>query len=406
MPRLRSALLLALATLALGAAPAWGIVGGNVTTRDFPHMAAMEFQQANGDWTFICGASLVRPDVVLTAAHCAQDDPRSAAREDDARRYRFLLGTRDRSRGGERIEATRLVDHPQYDPDSGAYDVALLKLARSSTLGAPIRIADAGEAARFAPGVEATIIGWGATFSGGPAVRELREGQVPIVSDADCARGYTLTAEFDPATMLCAGNLTGGEDSCQGDSGGPLMVPDASGRFVLVGDVSFGFGCAFPTQYGVYGEVVGRALRPFVDAQIAELSPQTSAPAAGSGPVAGGSPETGDPNPPPGSGAGAGTSPVLVRLPRRLGSASRARRAGRIRLLVRTSHPLRRIRVSVRRGRTVVASGRRAGVLRRSGRVTLRVRRALRSGRAVVTLTARDAEGRRVRAVRRVRLRR
>jgi secreted trypsin-like serine protease len=391
MPRIRSTLLLALATLMLGAAPAAAVVGGEVATRDFPHMAAMEFQQDDGDWTFVCGASLVRADVVLTAAHCVQDDPDTVSREDEARRYRFLLGTRDRLRGGERIEATRVVDHPQYDPRSGAYDVALLKLARATTLGAPIRIAEAREADRFAPGVEATIVGWGATVSGGPPVTDLREGQVPIVSDAECARGYTVTAEFDPPTMICAGNLTGGEDSCQGDSGGPLMVPDASGRFVLVGDVSFGFGCAFPTQYGVYGEVAGSALRPFVDAQIAELSPGTPGPAPGGGPTPGPAP---------------GTAPAAVQLPRRLGSAARARRAGRIRLLVRTSRPLRGIRVTLRRGRVVVASGRRARALSARGRVSLRVRRGLRAGGAVLTLTARDSEGRRVRAVRRVRLRR
>ena len=403
--RLLLVLLFALPSSLISVASAAAVVGGTVTSRDFPHMAAMEFRQADGDWTFVCGASLVRSDVVLTAAHCVQDDPETAGREDDARRYRFLIGTRDRTAGGERIEAVRLVDHPSYDPESAAYDVALLALARPTTLGAPIRIADADESDRFAPGTEATIIGWGATFSGGPAVRELREGQVPIVSDGDCARGYTVTARFDPPTMTCAGNLTGGEDSCQGDSGGPLMVPDAAGRFVLVGDVSFGFGCAFPTQYGVYGELTGQPLRSFVDAQIAELSPDAPAPERGSGPVAGDPPPPDDADPPQDAApTTAATSPVLVRLPPRLGSARRARRSGRLRVLVRASHSVRAIRIVVRRGRRIVAVGRQARTLRRRGRVTLRVRSGLRAGRATVTLTARDAEGRRVRAVRRVRV--
>jgi hypothetical protein len=374
----------------------------------------MEFRQDDGEWTFICGASLVRSDVILTAAHCVQDDRGTAGREDDPRRYRFLIGTSDRTSGGERIQAVRLVDHPEYDADSAAYDVAVLKLARSTTLGAPIRIAGGDEADLFAPGREATIIGWGATFSGGPPVRELREGQVPIVSDDDCAQNYTVTARFDPPTMICAGNLTGGEDSCQGDSGGPLMVPDAGGRFVLVGDVSFGFGCAFPTQYGVYGEVAGPTLRSFVDAQVAELSPESTAPAPGTGATADGDAAGrdgdgggggGDAYAPAGAGApGPANSPVLVRLPKRLRSAARARRSGRLRVLVRTSHRVRRIRIVVRRGRRVVAIGRRARTLHRRGRVTLRVRRGLRAGRATVILTARDGEGRRVRAVRRVRV--
>jgi secreted trypsin-like serine protease len=376
MGLVRSFLLAAIA-LALTAAPAAAIVGGTPATRDYPHMAALEFRQDDGDWTFSCGASLVRADVVLTAAHCVQDDGETASREDEAGRYRFLIGTRDRQQGGERIEAVRLVDHPQYDPRSGAYDIALLKLARPAALGAPIRIASPEEADRYAPGDEATIIGWGATVSGGPPTRELREGQVPIVGDAECESTNIATSGFDPATMICAGNLTGGEDSCQGDSGGPLMVPDAAGRLVLVGDVSFGFGCAFPTQYGVYGEVAGATLRGFVDATAAELSPQSSPPSGGGG------------------GPAASSPPVTVRLPRRL--------SGRLRVLVRVSGPVSGIRLRLRRGGRTIATGRRARTLASRGRIALRPRR-VRTGRARLVLTARDAEGRTVRAARRVRV--
>lgn len=403
-PRLRLGPSLAGALVALAAAapPAGAIVGGNVATRDFPHMAAMEFRQDDGRWTFICGASLVRPDVVLTAAHCVPDDPQTAGREDDPARYRLQIGTRDRGRGGERIGAVRLIAHPEYDAEAGAYDVAVLELERAATLGTPIRIAAREDADRFEPGDEATIIGWGATFSGGPTQRELREGRVPIVSDATCGRNYTVTARFDPPTMICAGNTTGGEDTCQGDSGGPLMVPDSSGRLILVGDVSFGFGCAFPTQFGVYGEVAGATLKPWVDARLEELSPRTESPPPGSGPVAG-SPGSDGRSDGSGSDGDGANAPALVRLPSRLGSAARARRSDRLRVLVRPRRAIRGVRLTLRRRGRTVAVGRRAS-LRNRGRVTLRVRSGLRAGRAVLTLTARDAAGRRVRVVRRVRL--
>ena len=392
MPRLRLLLAVALSATLLPAVPAGAIVGGQPATRDYPHMAALEFRQDDGDYSFICGASLVRENVVLTAAHCVQDDPDTASREDDAGRYRLLIGTRDRQQGGERIDADRLVDHPQYDGDSGAYDVALLRLSRATTLGSPIRIAADADAEFFEPGDEATIIGWGATTSGGGAVRELREGEVPIVSDSTCASGYTVTARFDPPTMICAGNTTGGEDSCQGDSGGPLMVPDGSGRLILVGDTSFGVGCAFPTQFGVYGEVAGRELRPWVEARIDELSPGTEPPPPGSGTPASS-----------GGGSTPGSTPVTARLPSRLGSAARARRARRLRVLVRPGGPLRSVSIVLRRNGRVVAAGKRA-MLRRRGRVTLRPRRGLRAGRAVLTLIARDSEGRRIRVRRVVRI--
>lgn len=53
--------------------------------------------------------------------------------------------------------------------------------------------------------------------------------------------------------MICA--LEDYKDSCQGDSGGPLVVNDGSGRYELIGIVSWGRGCALPGVPGVYTKV-------------------------------------------------------------------------------------------------------------------------------------------------------
>lgn len=214
------------------------------------------------------------------------------------------------------------------------------------------------------------------------------------------------------------------------------MVPDAAGKFVLVGAVSFGVGCAFPTQYGVYSEVAGSTLRPWVEARLSELSSagpappgggtgtgsggssgggqtgapgggggQTGAPAGGGGqtssPVAGG--QVGADEDRPGA-APEGARPVTrLTVSRRLGSAARARRARRLSVVLETTEPVRGVRASLTQRSRTVAQGRLSKLVK-VGRIRLRVGRGLRAGSAVLNLTARDGDGRRTRVVRRVRL--
>jgi secreted trypsin-like serine protease len=69
--------------------------------------------------------------------------------------------------------------------------------------------------------------------------------------------------------MFCAGEPEGGKDSCQGDSGGFIGAPLGDGRFVQLGIVSWGFGCARPDLFGVYTRVaryqpwVGQIMQSF-----------------------------------------------------------------------------------------------------------------------------------------------
>lgn len=255
---------LAAATLALlaagtGADPAGAVVGGRPATDAYPGMAALEVRGG-----FSCGASLVRERWALTAAHCVTDrDDRALTASDLA----VQVGTSRRSAGGQRISVRRVVVHEDYGrPQTSSNDVALLELSDAPSAARPFRVVRPDERALWAAGRTVTVLGWGGqTF---PvllgATDDLMEVDVPVRDDAECAAAYAGTFGWDPATMLCAGEGTGGRDSCQGDSGGPLLARDGGGEPVVVGTVSFGLGCGVPGFFGVYGRIGEPALADWI----------------------------------------------------------------------------------------------------------------------------------------------
>lgn len=227
-----------LPTLTRGQRAKQRIVGGiEARPGAWPWAVALTFRTATGFFQY-CGGSLIKPEWVLTAAHC-QVEPGDIA----------ILGRHDlETHEGEEISVDFVLTHEAYDADANDNDISLAHLSRPSvrTLSA---LTDAAETAAQ-PNDPVTVIGWGNTSEDGSASDVLRQVEVAVVSAADCAKAYTLTDN-----MICAGLPAGGKDSCQGDSGGPLMAHQANGSWTQVGIVSFGEGCARPEAPGVYSRV-------------------------------------------------------------------------------------------------------------------------------------------------------
>jgi trypsin len=271
------------ATLALTAglaSNAHAVVGGqDAAPGEYPFVAHIVIDRA-----FQCTGTLVTPTHVVTAAHCTSVTPSGVVNtplgqpgqlvEVSIGAHRTpsssLLGGYESD--GEKHVAKSVTVNPGY---AGVFavnnDVAVIELPTPSSR-TPVKIASAGERSLWSPGTMATIAGFGVTESGGDQPDVLQEAQVPIVEDAVAAEAYPYLVDgvdlvfggFENRTQVAAGFERGGVDTCQGDSGGPLLVPAPDGQFRLVGDTSYGNGCAEPGYPGVYGRVADTTLREWI----------------------------------------------------------------------------------------------------------------------------------------------
>ena len=153
------------------------IIGGDEATEG-RYSYAVSLQDEVGHF---CGGSLIAPDVVLSAAHCAGGE------------YKVITGRhRLETTDGDKVDVKDEMMHPDYDSDTTDNDFMLIFLERSTS--ADVELVHVSSDV-VSEGTDVTVMGWCDTNKDKDIkelATELMEVEVTVISHEECEKSESV----------------------------------------------------------------------------------------------------------------------------------------------------------------------------------------------------------------------
>lgn len=184
--------------------------GSEALPKEFPHMAALGFQQ-NNTIVWNNGGTLISDRYVITASHCVYTNESGFVQH-------VRLGVLDLTINPlvkdcpEDFKVIEIVQHPDYNSVTFYNDIALLRLDRRVDFNPFIRPACLPSSSSIPPYL--TILGWELDGCQPPRSDVLIKANVEVLSDQECNDHYKENIHSLTDSQICAGTRFGDKNTC------------------------------------------------------------------------------------------------------------------------------------------------------------------------------------------------
>ncbi|NXV80935.1 MCT1A protease, partial [Atlantisia rogersi] len=187
------------------------IIGGwEAKPHSRPYMASLTIKNATRMYS--CGGFLIRPDAVLSAAHCVTGKGVSVT-----------LGAHNKKKyepDKQKFQVRHWVVHPKYSSIGTGNDIVLLKLEPKAKLTESVSSIKLPNQEHVKPGTVCKVAGWGQISKTGDTSSVLMEVDLKVQPEKVCEKAFK---DYLKLSMICTGDEKLRKASYYGDSGGPLV---------------------------------------------------------------------------------------------------------------------------------------------------------------------------------------